>query len=614
MTVGSTVTVRGTVIAEAGRLGSPALIAVADATAGIVVKLPAGVAAPARGRLVVATGTLADPYGQLEVRPAAAAVAAVGTGSLPAAVDLSSSGPGESTEGRLVRLTGVVVARPSTSSSGDLSVTLEIAGGTRVKVMADGSSGVRPGAFTPLARYRVTGVSGQRASRKGAADGYRVWARDPRDIVLVAAAPTSTPRASGTPRATGGAPSVMSIAKALRTSGRSVAVEGVVTAPASLLDASGRRVVIQDATAAIEVLLPKDARAPGIGARIRAVGEVGKAYGAPRLRADDIDRRGSAAMPVALRVVGPLTSAHTWRLVRVSGRVESVRKLGERWRAEIAVGAYRHVVVAQPGARIPMTALGEGRTAEVVGVVRPAYPTASDRRPSILPRSKADVRAGPPAAGSSGSQGSSTGSAGGARDGHSSAGPGTGDAPTDADLVELASLAGSIVRVGGLVVALERGGFTLDDGTAIGRVVLAGEAAAWLDLVEPGDAINVTGHATGQPDGETVVVVDDPAAIVLGSGLEDAATSESPDGGSIAPSDGASTVRLAGVGEGPAGLPGAGAGLAGLLAVSLLSLVVTALRRRHARRVLGVRVAARLAAVGGPPRADGPAPDRSTMP
>ncbi len=47
----------------------------------------------------------------------------------------------------------------------------------------------------------------------------------------------------------------------------------------------------------------------------------------------------------------------------------------------------------------------------------------------------------------------------------------------DADLVDLDARVGRLVRVGGLVVDLEPDGFTLDDGTAIGRVVLRGDGA-----------------------------------------------------------------------------------------------------------------------------------------
>ena len=51
------------------------------------------------------------------------------------------------------------------------------------------------------------------------------------------------------------------------------------------------------------------------------------------------------------------------------------------------------------------------------------------------------------------------------------------DAALDADLVELEAFVGQRVRVGGLVVDLRADGFTLDDGTAIGRVILRGGGA-----------------------------------------------------------------------------------------------------------------------------------------
>jgi hypothetical protein len=163
--------------------------------------------------------------------------------------------------------------------------------------------------------------------------------------------------------------------------------------------------------------------------------------------------------------------------------------------------------------------------------------------------------------------------------------------------------------VGGLVVDLRPDGFTLDDGTAVGRVILTGEAGASLDLIEPGDAINVVGMVTSQPDGAVAVVVDEPARIALGSAL-DAGVGATADPGTSASPSTTSATRTAGLGEGTVGLPGAGAGLAGLLAVSLLSLGATALRRRHARRLLAVRIAARLAAIAGVPPPTRPAIDR----
>jgi hypothetical protein len=591
--VGTTVTVRGVVTAEAGRLGTPSLLAIADATGGIVIKRPDGVATAARGRTLVVTGPIADPYGQLEVRPAMTGFSIGGNAALPDAIELPAAGPSEATEGRLVRLTGTVTTGPSKATSGDITLSVETTAGTLVRVMADASSRLGPTSFTKGARYRITGIVGQRASRKGALDGYRVWVRDAHDVVLLAAAPGATPSATARPGASGNAPSVVGIASALRTRDRDLAIEAVVTAPADLLDSSGRRVVVQDASGAIEVLLPKDAQAPKVGARIRAIGRVGTAYGASRLRATSVERRGTASIPAPLRVAGPLTSAHTWRLVAVAGRVEDVRKLGERWRAEIAVGSQRLVVVGQPGAHIPSTALHEGGTAEIVGIVRPAYPSASDKRASVLPRSRGDIRSGP----APGASVAGTTATGGALV------PPTGSAAPDAagpalvaDLVDLATLVGRTVRVGGLVIDLRPDGFTLDDGTATGHVVLAGPAADSIDLVEPGDAINVTGRVEVQPDGSTAVVVDDRGAISLGSTLADATANGPASDGSSAPSEPAD-IRIAGFGDSVVGLPGAGAGALGLLAIAILSVVAAIARRRQGRRLLAVRVATRLAAL-----------------
>ena len=83
-----------------------------------------------------------------------------------------------------------------------------------------------------------------------------------------------------------------------------------MTAPATLLDATGRRIVVQDASAAIELLLPSDSGAPPVGSRIHAEGQVGLAYGAPRLRAEvarrSSDRRGAdPAHPARDRRVSP---------------------------------------------------------------------------------------------------------------------------------------------------------------------------------------------------------------------------------------------------------------------------------------------------------------------
>ncbi len=628
--IGSTVTIRGVVTAEAGRLGTPALLAVADGSGGIVVKLPDGVSAPRRTTVVEIRGRLADPYGQLELRPAADGVTLVGgVETLPVAIDLGAGGPDEATEGRLVRAMGTVVDKPTKSTSGDISLSIETPSGSRVRVLADASSGITAASISKGASYRLIGIAGQRASRKGALDGYRVWLRDPADIELLSApspspstspSPRSTPKPSSgpspRPSATAADTRTILIASALRITDRDVAIEAVVSAPAVLLDATGRRIVVQDATGAIEVLISKDVPAPGVGTRIRAVGRVGVAYGAPRLRAVTVERLGAGALPAPLRVRGPLTRAHTWRLVTVSGRIDTVRKLGDRWRAEVVVGAARLIVVGQPGARISVENVIEGRSIEVVGIVRPAYPSASDRRPTILPRSRGDLTVGGGTT-AGGTTGEGTTSNGTGPDGRSSgtsgstgAGAGTAaqaaDTVPDADLADLTSVLGTSVRVGGLVLDLRPDGFVLDDGTAHAPIVLRDDAADWIPLIEPGDAINLTGRVERLEDDTLGVVVSDPASIVLGSDPAALGTARAAPASPAPEASDAPRSRSAGLGNDLGMLPGAGAGLFSLFGISVASVAVTLLRRRQARRLLASRVAARLSAIAGADPADRP--------
>jgi hypothetical protein len=189
--------------------------------------------------------------------------------------------------------------------------------------------------------------------------------------------------------------------------------------------------------------------------------------------------------------------------------------------------------------------------------------------------------------------------------------PGALAAAPDANLADLAALAGRTVRVGGLVGDLLPGGFTLDDGTATGPVVLEGAAADLLPLVEPGDAINVVGRIESTDRGWTVVVAD-PAGIVLaGDPVAPGSSADTAGMGSTAPSDAAvarGDSRSAGMGPFP-GLDAGIAGLGTLAALTAASLAVTVLRRRHLRRLLTARMAVRLAAfVGGTGSPDGPIP------
>ena len=594
--IGSRIVVRGTVTAQAGRLGTAPLFAIGDGEGGIIVKLPEGATAPSRGTVLEVAGKLADPYGQIEVRPGEGDLRSTGSGPLPAPVPVPTGGLGESTEGRLVTATGTLAAKPSKSGN-SIVLAIERSGASPIRVMADATSGLHASSFEAGATYRVTGIAGQRASRKGAEDGYRMWLRDAADVQRLSGPPAAagaSPKAGTSPSG----PRAISIAAALRQGQGEVAIEGVVTAPATLLDATGRRVVLQDGTAAIEVLLPSGTAAPPVGTRLHLVGQVRRAYGAPRIQASKVDVRGTAAPPAPASLRSEPKEAHEWRLVRVTGRVDGVTKLGDRWRSEVRVGGTLVVIVGQAGAGIPVDTMREGRSATVTGIVRRPYPTASDQRFTILPRFPADVRI----SGSSGS-GPST-HAGNAGNSSGSATASAGGSPTplppgrDVDLDALATAVGEQVRVGGLVTDLEPNGVRIDDGTASALVVLDGDAAELIALIEPGDAINASGTVESV-DGEFAVVVRDPAGIALAADP----TADDPASAAGASSDtpslpGSGESTEAGLGEPPGGIPGA-AGVGTLLAISAVSLGVTGLRRWQARRRLGARVAARLAAIAG---------------
>ena len=141
----------------------------------------------------------------------------------------------------------------------------------------------------------------------------------------------------------------------------------------------------------------------------------------------------------------------------ITGRVAEVHKLGDRWRAEITVGSTRVAVVGQPGAGIPSTTLAVGRTAAIVGIARRPYPSAADKRFAITPRFPADIRltGRPEKEGDGGGGTSAMPSVPGATD----AGP-SGEPATDVDLVDLDTVVGRSVRVGGLVVELQPDGFS----------------------------------------------------------------------------------------------------------------------------------------------------------
>jgi hypothetical protein len=583
--VGAHLSVSGIVIAEPGRLGLPPVLAIADETGGLPLRLASGMTAPVRGTFVTVDGVMAAPYGQLELRLSAGGLVAGGPGALPGPRPIAAEDLGEASEGWLVTIDAILTDKAIRSTSGDLSVEATDLAGREFRILADASSGLPASDFAKGAAYEIVGIVGQRASRKGALDGYRIWLRDRADLRLL-------PGLAGTSPGADPAPATLSIRQALGHIGEDVVVEGVVIGGPQLLDGSGRRIVIADRSAAIEVVLPV-AESARIGDWLRVSGDVGRAWGAPRIRAESVERIGAGSPILPETLHGGPGPAHEWRLVRVSGSVLDVKRLGATWRAELSVAGERVVIAGLAGSGIPSTMLVEGHPATIIGIVRRPYPTATDRRYQVVPRGPADVALGPSAGGSGAGSGASgpTRASGGLSSGASIANP-----PLDIDLATLGEHVAELVRVGGIVVAPTPDGFSLDDATAVARIVLRSDAADFLGLLEPGDAVNASGRVSRIGD-EFVVVVNAGGGLVrvgdLGQQLPlEPVTTQAPERA-------AAPRSLAGFSDAPA-LPAVG--LFGLLAVSALSAAVTLFRRRR----LALRVAnvarARLAALSDDPR------------
>ena len=499
MPPGRPVVVRGVVIAEAGRLGTPALFAIGDATGGIVVRLGDGQAAPSRGTLVEVRGTIADPYGQTEVRLGSNAPALLGNAASPAATLIDAGAAGETTEGLLATVRGVIATSASRATSGDIAFTITGADGATLRIMADRSPRLDPATFRKGMAVTLTGVVGQRATRKGALDGYRLWLRDRADVVVAptpSATPTSTPSASQTPAA----PPTVTIAAARVREGRAVTVEGVLTIDGTLLDASGRRLIVEDATGAIELYLAAPDAALRTGRVVRVTGTVGRAWGAPRLRSEAVLVIGSRTPTVHVLSVAP-GPATEWRLVKLRGTIEDVHRSGDRWQAELRVGTFRVPVTGLAGSGIEASAVTEGRTATVTGIVKRPFPTATDRRFSIVPRNRSDLVLGPPAAvttppGPSGSAQAAGGTTGGRVPRAARTASPMSPPPRARPMPTSSTCRVSPAARCGWAASSPRvadGGIRLDDGTATARVVLSGSAADLLPMLRPGDALNATG-------------------------------------------------------------------------------------------------------------------------
>jgi hypothetical protein len=279
---------------------------------------------------------------------------------------------------------------------------------------------------------------------------------------------------------------------------------------------------VDDGSAAVAVILPSGAVAPGIGMKVRVTGKIGRWQGGPTVLATRVELEGELAAVAPRSTVGPLDSSLEWQLVVVCGRVSAYTPAGSRWVLSIAAAGHQILVLGEPAARISMSKSAVGRLAVVVGIVRRSSSDSSIFQ--MLPRVATDLKLGPaPSTASATTAGSARAYASGGGEG--------------ARVIEIGSASdyfGKSVTVTGLVLETAEGTATIDDGT--GTVRVGGSAAAEvISALAPGDAVEVTG-VVGRDDQGLLIDVD-PESIV-----------DLPADGStpVAPDPGAET-RLAGV-------------------------------------------------------------------
>ena len=530
--LGSEVTVQGTVTVQAGRVLGDRTLVIQDATGGIPVRLPsAGLAGEfPRGTIMRATGELAAPYGNLELRPRdESGITTLGNGGLPEARILASGGLAESSEGILATLTATITGLDSYESG---AVSIEVAdsrGGAKVYAFAP--VGLAAGGLERDQRIRATGIVGQRASSSGAADGYRLWLRSTGDLVLVAEAPTPTP--STPPGDDGGSadpkPRRVAIANALE--GDTVVIVGVVTSKAGLIDSEARRVTVQDRSGAILVRYPADTTPARVGSLIRAVGEVGTWFGTRQLEAEKTPhrKRSRVVRPANLKRVP--TEADEWKLVRVAVRITHIERSDDTWRAEAELADGSSLpVVGLAGAGIDAELLEPGRAARVSGIVRRAHPSASDQRFALAPRSRKDIRLGRLLA-LDDDDGRQDDDDRDDDDVGTWAAAGTPAAPDvfAATFGALDGLEGRLVRVGGRVEAVGDRSLTLDDGTAAGRVRLDDGIERFQPGFRMGEVVNAVGRVRRHRQRGSEVVVDSLADLRRAASLGASAVTQTTD-------------------------------------------------------------------------------------
>ena len=527
----------GVVIAEPAGSADPPCSSSATRPAASSCTCPAARRRPRAGRASRSTGTLAAPYGQLEIRPARGRSAdprdrrAADTDRGPR---LAASR--ESLEGRLVTVTGQVSGKPKKAAERRHHDRPRArrrghgqGHGRRVEPDRDGL--VQGRRHVSHRRGRRPAGDPQRCPRRLPDLAPRRQGRDPgRPPRPARPARRPRPGSSGTaghrPHRAACHDQHRPALKASPTA--TVAIEAIVTAPATLLDATGRRIVVQDALGRDRGPAPERVRrAAASGAGSASTGgsatPTARRGSAPTTLERARQRRAAVAARPPRAADGAPTNGGSSTITRPGRERPQARRplaRGDRRRRRTWLSSSASPA---PGSRArPSSRAGPRRSS---GSPARPYPTATrqalrrrsrafpaDLRVERLGQRRDDGRRLERGAGRRPAADRTP--AGGTRRGgrRPAIPPGAvGRRPRRPRVLRWRPGPGRRPRRR----PRRRTASRLDDGTAIGRIVLAGAALDSLALIEPDDALNAIGRVERDADGP-VVVVDDPGGIIVG--------------------------------------------------------------------------------------------------
>jgi hypothetical protein len=549
----TTVTVEGTSLSASTFTDGGGFLA--DATAGIAVLVTDG--SFTRGTQLRLTGTVDDRYAQRTLRVSGAGIQELGSAADPAAGAVATGGVGEVHEGTLVRITGRIVAGPTSLAAGPAYDVDDGSGAVRVLV-ADGT-GIDLTAWVPDAVVDLVGVAGQRDSSGTGVAGYRVLPRDAADVRSVAppasaepipsgsAGPTPSPSASSTPEG------VLTISAARSLPKNAVArVRGVVTMPPGVVDPT--TAVVQDATGAIALRLGEEVGRLSRGTAVDVTGVRSTLSGMETLRVSTpATNLGSTSEPAPRSIrTGDAGERLEARLVVARGAIVAALRRSSRGTVsfEIDDGSGPLRVAVGAALRLEPSGLAAGTWVSVTGVLgQETTGSAPTRGYRVWPRALGDVVVTAPAAGSSNDDGAPPGTDGTGGPG-TPAGSGTGGTAT-ATLEAVGGTTAPGLPIGATLVVgpwdeLRIGGVLWDGERAVALDASAVEAvAAVLGARRPPMALEISALAvtgTHEPTGLAVAAPPtDPAALVASGAAIAAPATELP-----GPRDGARWVTVLG--------------------------------------------------------------------